>query len=353
MSAPEIAGRKPHLVTLARAGERVFWCACGRSKNQPFCDGSHKDTPFRPVAHVARRDGEEVLLCACKRTQNPPFCDGSHNALSATYAEAPEDDVEAAADFTPTPRGPDGRAILDGGAFVLHPDAIAPTEHHGWRVREVIGAAAGARNLSQYLVEARSDAPPAAVSGSETVLFVVDGAGTVRIVDRTFEVSRESAVVVRPGEAFSLESAAGCVLRVLATICPRTAGWRLAKGGAGPFDAAFGERVAHPNPAARTAMADRFYQVIADARTGAAQTTQFIGEIPLSRAEMHRHLYEEAIVILSGEGWLWTQGAKAAVAPGDIIFLPMKQPHALECLSPEGMRLAGAFYPAGSPAINY
>lgn len=59
------------------------WCACGRSKNPPFCDGSHKGTPFTPVRFTIRprRGAQTVWLCACKRTRTPPFCDGTHNLL--------------------------------------------------------------------------------------------------------------------------------------------------------------------------------------------------------------------------------------------------------------------------------
>src|SRR5690349_17566300 len=77
---PTIARLKPCLVTL-RAGRTYFWCTCGRSNNQPFCDGSHKGTAFEPLQHVAGPENEEVLLCACKRTRTPPFCDGSHTNL--------------------------------------------------------------------------------------------------------------------------------------------------------------------------------------------------------------------------------------------------------------------------------
>ena len=55
-----------------------YWCSCGKSKNQPFCDGSHKDTEFTPVAYKAE-ETKAVYFCACKQTNNQPFCDGSHS----------------------------------------------------------------------------------------------------------------------------------------------------------------------------------------------------------------------------------------------------------------------------------
>ena len=59
-------------------GKKYHWCSCGRSKNQPFCDGSHQGTTFEPVAFKAEKT-ETVHLCGCKKTGNAPFCDGSHN----------------------------------------------------------------------------------------------------------------------------------------------------------------------------------------------------------------------------------------------------------------------------------
>lgn len=57
-----------------------FWCSCGRSSKQPFCDGSHKETTLRPLKFDAERSAK-VFFCACKQTRTPPFCDGSHKSL--------------------------------------------------------------------------------------------------------------------------------------------------------------------------------------------------------------------------------------------------------------------------------
>jgi len=61
-------------------GKRYFWCACGRSAKQPFCDGSHKDTGLTPMPFTAEKT-EELWFCGCKATEGQPFCDGTHNTL--------------------------------------------------------------------------------------------------------------------------------------------------------------------------------------------------------------------------------------------------------------------------------
>jgi len=77
--APMIAEKSPAAVEV-KAGKTYFWCACGRSQRQPFCDGSHKGTSFSPVRYTAEEDAE-VWFCRCKRTGNRPFCDGTHKTL--------------------------------------------------------------------------------------------------------------------------------------------------------------------------------------------------------------------------------------------------------------------------------
>jgi CDGSH-type Zn-finger protein len=62
-----------------KAGKAYFWCACGLSQSQPFCDGSHKDTGFSPVRYDAEK-AEKVFFCGCKASGNAPLCDGSHSS---------------------------------------------------------------------------------------------------------------------------------------------------------------------------------------------------------------------------------------------------------------------------------
>jgi len=79
MSNPNIAQKSPYAVEVEE-GKRYWWCACGHSKSQPFCDGSHKGTEFSPVAYTAEKSGT-VYFCGCKHSANKPLCDGGHSKL--------------------------------------------------------------------------------------------------------------------------------------------------------------------------------------------------------------------------------------------------------------------------------
>ena len=75
---PTIAAKGPKAVELEPG--TYYWCACGKSANQPFCDSSHKGSGFGPKAFTVE-EKKTVVLCQCKHSKNPPFCDGSHKTL--------------------------------------------------------------------------------------------------------------------------------------------------------------------------------------------------------------------------------------------------------------------------------
>lgn len=76
MNKPKQAGNKPLMMEMQTG--TYYWCACGESKNQPFCDGSHKGTEFAPK-QIQFEKPSTVYWCMCKQSKNAPFCDGSHN----------------------------------------------------------------------------------------------------------------------------------------------------------------------------------------------------------------------------------------------------------------------------------
>ncbi|NQU57335.1 MAG: CDGSH iron-sulfur domain-containing protein, partial [Rhodospirillales bacterium] len=121
MNKPTIAGRKPAKVEL-QAGETYHWCSCGKSQNQPFCDGSHRGTTFTPLAFEADETGT-AHLCMCKHSQNPPYCDGTHASLPAGGEAAPAPTSNM---VTPTLEEPTLKAIHE-----LARDGLSKVGHHG------------------------------------------------------------------------------------------------------------------------------------------------------------------------------------------------------------------------------
>lgn len=79
MEKPRIAGREPTMADL-EAGETYAWCACGKSANQPWCDGSHQESNFSPTVFTLD-EPKPAAMCMCKQTKSPPYCDGSHMNL--------------------------------------------------------------------------------------------------------------------------------------------------------------------------------------------------------------------------------------------------------------------------------
>lgn len=79
MSKPVVAATSPFAVDVEK-GKDYYWCSCGKSKNQPFCDGSHAGSEFAPTKYTAE-ESKTVYFCGCKNSKNGAFCDGSHSKL--------------------------------------------------------------------------------------------------------------------------------------------------------------------------------------------------------------------------------------------------------------------------------
>jgi CDGSH-type Zn-finger protein len=79
MAEAIVAQKSPYPIAV-EAGKSYYWCACGKSASQPFCDGSHKGSEFAPMMFKAD-ESKTLYFCGCKQTANAPFCDGRHAKL--------------------------------------------------------------------------------------------------------------------------------------------------------------------------------------------------------------------------------------------------------------------------------
>jgi mannose-6-phosphate isomerase-like protein (cupin superfamily) len=243
--------------------------------------------------------------------------------------------------------------VLNGDCYVISPRLAQMTPRGHLRYCYLVTGELGSIYQTQVLLEVSTGPSPVLTFGErEVILFIGAGRGTVTISGRGFAVQKTDGVYVRPSEALQIEAAAGEMLRVFVLASPLgEIQWLDAMPT--NFDAAHEQRVVSVDPRQRTEMGPRYFQILVDKRIGSRVITQFIGHIPPSKAAPHRHLYEEAIIILSGEGCMWTEDRKAAVTAGDVIFLPRKQLHSLEATSVDGMDVVGVICPGDNPSINY
>jgi CDGSH-type Zn-finger protein/mannose-6-phosphate isomerase-like protein (cupin superfamily) len=347
---PTIASPKGFCIEL-RAGKRYSWCSCGRSATQPFCDGSHVGTGFQPVTFKAERD-EDVILCGCKHTGTPPFCDGTHSNLPGGYRTddpaSPENERVA-----PVAAGSDPVVRLDGACY-LFSTARAPLKtRDAMRYCAVISPAHGALFQSQFYAVIQGRSPVISADGRHTVLFVSEGSGEVEISGHRFTVEPRTGVYVLPDEAYRIESRGAEPMKVFISNGPGSEDLAWLEQMPTNFSTEHPHRVASVDPSQRHRMAERSYQLLISREHGSVVMTQFIGNIPLSKAESHRHLYEEALIFLNGTGVVWTENVKTGIAAGDVLFLPRKQLHSVECTTEGGFDVVGVIYPGDNPAINY
>jgi mannose-6-phosphate isomerase-like protein (cupin superfamily)/CDGSH-type Zn-finger protein len=351
MQPPRIANRKGFYYEV-KAGERYFWCSCGRSANQPFCDGSHAGTDFMPVLFKPKAD-EDTIFCGCKHTKNPPFCDGAHNNLPGGSLE---DDPDSPANraVALVPRGAGARVSLDDDCYVFSVKEAQLTQRGVMGYCPVISPAMGALFQSQfYAVIGEGASPVISSDDRHTVLFVIKGRGEVVISGQRFAFDARTGVYVRPGEAYQVVNPGPEPIELYISNGPGSEDLVWLDAMADNFEAEHPNRLVEIDPSQRHAMAARFFQMLINREHGSTVITQFIGNIPLSKGEPHRHLYEEALIFLNGTGVVWTERTKTEVGPGDILFLPRKQVHSVQCTSESGLDVVGVIYPGDNPAINY
>lgn len=294
---------------------------------------------------------EEVLLCGCKQTGTPPFCDGAHSNLPGGYRGDDRSD-EARDRLRRAESDAQGVRRLDDSCYVVAPAATREAGASDFWMRAIIAPSLGAQYQSQFYLDLPAGASPVlSTRDRNVILFIARGAGAAEISGRRFSVAEGDGVYVRTGEAFRLH--ADAPMAAFASALPGAEQLERLETMPANFDASLPERVRGIDAAQRSAMGPRYFQILVDGSVGSTDAAQFIGHIPPSRAEMHRHLYEEALIILRGEGVMWNEGSCTRVGAGDVIFLPRKQAHSLECTDPAGMDVVGVIHPGDNPGINY
>jgi CDGSH-type Zn-finger protein/mannose-6-phosphate isomerase-like protein (cupin superfamily) len=349
--AATVAARKGFYWEL-KAGKRYMWCSCGLSKSQPFCDGSHVGSGFLPVAFKAEKD-EDVIFCGCKQTLTPPFCDGAHSNLPGGYLT---DDPDSAENQKVALVAPSAGPVvqLDGQCYVFSTARAQLTTRGAMSYCPVVTPALGALFQSQFYAQvAQGSSPVIAADERHTVLFVLDGEGEIEISGQRFAVESLTGIYIRPDEAYRIHNASAAPMKLFISNGPGGEDLVWLDEMPNGFDVQYPQRAASTDASQRHKMAERYYQMLVNREHGSTVVTQFIGNIPLSKAEPHRHLYEEALIFLNGEGVVWTEMTKTRVRAGDVLFLPRKQVHSVQCLTPGGFDIVGVIYPGDNPSINY
>ena len=256
--------------------------------------------------------------------------------------------------------------VLAGGCRVSEMKEGTPLVVGPLRIWNQIGRSTGAEAISLRILEFGPGASPQLSNRQADEVFYflenLDGSEsssqcTISIDDRQYEVVAQTGFYLRPGQTLTVDNPGSSPVIFVSSQCPdemssdkpdapsTPAVFNPSLAGAEPF-VRLSDRVAMPT-------ADRWYRVLVDDEIGSEQITQFVGSIPPGRAPDHFHNYEEVLFILSGTGRLWAGETHAPIAPGSCIYLPKGQVHCVENTGEDELRLLGAFYPAGSPAVRY
>jgi mannose-6-phosphate isomerase-like protein (cupin superfamily) len=189
---------------------------------------------------------------------------------------------------------------------------------------------------------------PEGVRGdSHNARIIIDGC--------TYKLDPDTGIYIRPNQTFAVDNSGPNSIIIVSSQCPdpdRAARFVTAPTLSDPSSSdkpplvRLADRPTQPT-------ADRWYRVLVDDEIGSEQVTQFVGSIPPGRAPDHFHQYEEVLVILRGEGRMWTGETTTPISAGSCIYLPKGQVHCVENTGQGELRLLGVFYPAGSPSVRY
>jgi mannose-6-phosphate isomerase-like protein (cupin superfamily) len=224
--------------------------------------------------------------------------------------------------------------LLDGGCRVSDMREGAPRVEGSLKIWDQIGPETGAKAISLRILEFGPGRSPILRSEDvDEVLFSLDSC-TLFIDDLAYEIDSQSGVFIPARQVFRVENRGITAASFISVQCPAT-------------DSSPASIVRLSDQRA-VPTADRWYRVLID-----SEVTQFVGSIPPGRAPDHFHEYEEVLFILRGEGRMWAGDKSTPINCGSCIYLPRRQIHCVENTGDDELRLLGAFYPAGSPAVRY
>jgi mannose-6-phosphate isomerase-like protein (cupin superfamily) len=209
--------------------------------------------------------------------------------------------------------------------------------------RVTIDPSFGCRDLEQRIVRfAPGRSNPRGGGGREELLFVVSGTGSLLLDGEAHLLEPETGAYVAPGARYEIENAGPDDLVLVSVLA-------LEPGGGRPARDRPRATVRLADQKAFPAGRDREFRFGVDAET----VTQFVGSIPPGRALPHYHEYEEVAYVLAGEGMLHIGGERTRVEPGSCIHFPPREPHILENVGGDTLRVLGVFHPAGDPSAAH
>jgi mannose-6-phosphate isomerase-like protein (cupin superfamily) len=228
--------------------------------------------------------------------------------------------------------------------YVVAEREVAELTHPGdtASVRVTIGPGSTPTRLVQRVERfGRGRSAARTLHGSQEVLYVVSGRGTLHVGGRAYELEPDTGAYVAAGEQYEVETDSDEELVLVCVRAPQEGQPQL-----NPDRRIV--RFADREPL--TAKPDREFRYLVNQDLGCPDVTQFVGLIPPGRAPMHSHTYDEVIYVVEGEGVLHLDGRETPIGTGSCIHLPPLEEHCLENTGGGTMRVLGVFHPSGDPA---
>jgi mannose-6-phosphate isomerase-like protein (cupin superfamily) len=182
---------------------------------------------------------------------------------------------------------------------------------------------------------------PRRLEGTQEILFVESGRGTLRVGDETHPLEPDTGAYVVSGEEYELENSGPDDLVVVVVEAPQEDG---------AANTPVRRTVRYADQPTLPASSDREFRYLVNQDAGCPDVTQFVGVIPPGRAPLHSHTYDEVVYVVEGEGMLHLGERDTPLSPGSCIHLPPLVMHCLENVGSEPMRVMGVFHPSGDPA---